>query len=158
MFYSGFANTIQGLNWLWRFGFHYVFSRYLWGRVWHSLKNGHVPGRNSWEDEGEGKKLQAFTETFPFCVCGLAPQPRHSVWLVVSQWAGFLATVNMRQHIVSYNIAKGQMQCCKLVLTLGLFLPSSFISVCKKEKILRCLIASASDNLKSHEKKRFTII
>lgn len=31
------------------------FSRHVWGGVRHSLKNGHVPGRNSWEDEGEGK-------------------------------------------------------------------------------------------------------
>lgn len=54
MFYSGLQ--IQFKPWtdngLWCLLY---FSRYVWGGVWHSLKNGHVPGRNSWEDEGEGK-------------------------------------------------------------------------------------------------------
>lgn len=35
--------------------FFTVSCRYIWGSVWHPLKNGHVAGRNGREDEGEGK-------------------------------------------------------------------------------------------------------
>lgn len=48
-----FANVTQGLSKQWSWVFY--FSRHFWGGIRHSLKNGHVPGRNSREDEGEGK-------------------------------------------------------------------------------------------------------
>lgn len=54
--------------------FFTVSCRYIWGSVWHPLKNGHVAGRNGREDEGEGKtwRLTAacwYKNTKKTCCC-----------------------------------------------------------------------------------------